>query len=169
MKCDEANPSCYQCILTGRTCDGYKSRIESPLNLSNAVSGSLSRTPPGGFLGSERERRLFFFFRQKTAPELSGFFGGDFWESTLLQAALHERSIRHAILALGSLHANFEHDRKLNMQGHANGKTYDFALKNYNQGINVLIKSFSQGQQVIDVCLMCSIIFACFEVSGSYV
>jgi hypothetical protein len=158
-------------MFTGRTCDGYEPSVEAPPNFSGVVSSSLGRSPSVGFLGSERERRLFFFFRQKTAPQLSGFFGGDFWESILLQAALHERSIRHAILALGSRHANFEHehDRELNMQGYTNGWTYDFALKNYNRAINVLVESFSQGQQVIDVCLMCSIMFACFEVSGSYI
>jgi hypothetical protein len=137
--------------IHSRTCDGYEPSIEAPTNFSGVVSGSPSRPLPVGFLGSERERRLSFFFRQKTAPQLSGFFGGDFWESILLQAALHERSIRHAILALGSLHANFEHDRELNIQGYTNGWTYDFALKNYNQAINALIESFSQGQQVIDV------------------
>jgi hypothetical protein len=120
--------------------------------------------------GTEKERRSFYFFRQKTAPQLSGFFGGDFWERLLLQAALHEPSIRHAILALGSLHAKSEQDNGLIMQSHTNGWTYDFALKNYSQAINILVKPLSRvGQQAIDVCLICSILFACLEVSPSHI
>lgn len=159
VKCDETNPSCYQCIFTGRECDGYN--MEATPYHSKTVLGALSRSPSVGFLGSEKERQLFFFFRQKTAPQLSGFFGSDFWESLLLQAALYEPSIRHAVLALGSLHAKFS-------QSSVQDKwTYDFALKNYNQAINFLVQPLSQGQQVIDVCLICSLLFACFEVSSS--
>ncbi|KAH8797619.1 hypothetical protein F5884DRAFT_687858 [Xylogone sp. PMI_703] len=150
VKCDETNPSCYQCILTGRRCDGYGPDIGAPPGLSSAVLGALSRSPSIGFLRSEKERRLFFVFQQKTASQLSGFFGGGFWESLLLQAALHEPSIRHAILAVGSLHAQIEQDSGLNKQGHTDGWIHDFALKNYNQAINFLVKSFSHGPQVID-------------------
>lgn len=168
VKCDEANPSCYQCISTGRRCDGYGPNIEAPPDLSSAVLGTPSRPPSIVFLGSEKERRSFFFFQQKTAPQLSEFFGGDFWEGLLLQAALHEPSIRHAILSLGSLHTNVERDNGLNIRGHTNGWTDDFALKNYNQAINFLVEPLSQkSQQAIDVCLICSILFACIEVSCS--
>lgn len=170
MKCNEANPFCYQCISTGRQCDGYVPATNARPDLSIEVLGTLSRSPSIEFLGSEKERRSFFFFRHKTASQLSGFFGDDFWERLLLQAALYEPSIRHAILALGSLHARFDERTGLNIQDHTIGWTDDFALRNYNQAINLLVKPLSQGgQQVLDVCLVCSILFACFEVRSFYI
>ena len=170
MKCDEAAPSCYLCISTGRKCDGYGVIMQAPPHLSTAFPGALSRSPSIGFLGTEKECQSFYFFRQKTAPQLSGFFGGDFWERLLLQAALHEPSIRHAILALGSLHAKSEQGNDLIMQSHTNEGTDYFALKNYSQAINILVEPLSrEGQQAIDVCLICSILFACLEVSPSYI
>jgi hypothetical protein len=166
VKCDEAKPSCYLCISTGRKCDGYEPNIEARQDISSVVLGALNQSPIAGFLETQNERRCFYFFRQNTAPQLSGFFGGDFWERLLLQAAFYEPSIRHAILALGSLHAQVEEDNSSNMQGHFSRWSNDFALKNYGQAINLLVKPLSQeGQQAIDLCLICSILFACFEVS----
>ncbi|TVY42072.1 hypothetical protein LSUB1_G001848 [Lachnellula subtilissima] len=117
-----------------------------------------------GFHGTGKERRSLDFFRQNTTPQLSGFLDGDFWERLLLQAALHNPSIRHAILALGSLHARFQQDNGLMMQIQTNGWTDDFASKNYSQAIKLLVEPLSQdGQQAIDVWLICSILFACLE------
>jgi hypothetical protein len=115
------------------------------------------------------ERRVFYFFRHKTAPQLFVFFGGDFWETLLLQAALHEPSIRHAILAVGSLHESFERNNGLIAPNNCKGLTDVFALKNYGQAINALVEPLSQkGRQAIDVCLICSILFACLDVSHSH-
>jgi hypothetical protein len=135
----------------------------------NAFFAALSHSPSIEFLGTEKERRSFHFFRQKTTLQLSAFFGSDFWETILLQAALHEPSIRHAIVALGSLHAKSEQDNGLLVQG-ISGWTDNFALKNYSQAINILVESLSQeGRQTIDVYLICSILFACLEVSRSHI
>ncbi|KAL3420045.1 C6 zinc finger domain-containing protein [Phlyctema vagabunda] len=134
----------------------------------NAFSGALSQTPSIGFLGTKKERRSFYFFQQKTAPQLSGLFGNDFWERILLQAALREPSIRHAILALGSLHAKSEQGNGLTVQSHTRGWTDDFALENYSHAINILVGPLSRGgQQAIDVCLICSVLFACIETMQS--
>jgi len=169
VKCDEAKPACFPCISTGRKCDGYGPIIEAPPDLSGAFLGAMCPSPSIGFQGTEKELRSFYFFQQNTASQLSGFFGGDFWERLLLQAALYESSIRHAILALGSLHAKFEQDNGLIMQNHPNGRIDDFASKNYSQAINILVKPLSQaGHQAIDVYLICSILFACLEVSHSH-
>jgi hypothetical protein len=124
------------------------------------------RSPSIAITGTEKERRSFHFFQQRTAPQLSGFFGGDFWER-LLQATHHELSIRYAIIALGSLHERFEQDNGLIVHSNIKGWTDDFALKNYNQAIKYLVKPLSHnGRQAIDVCLISSILFACFEVAS---
>jgi hypothetical protein len=135
----------------------------------DAFSAALSQSPSIGFLGTEKERRSFHFFRQKTTFQLSGFFGSDFWETILLQAALHEPSIRYAIVALGSLHAKSEQDNGLLVQS-TSGWTDNFALKNYSQAIKIVVESLSrEGRQTIDVYLICSILFACLEVSHSQI
>lgn len=167
MKCDESAPSCYLCTSTGRKCDGYAQNVETSSSSPRTFSSALSRLPSIGFNGTENESRSFFFFQQKTAPQLSGFFGGDFWEKLLLQAALHDASIRHAIIALGSLHANFEQKDGTIIQGHTSRWTDHFALRNYSQAISMLVGPLSrEGHREIDVCLICSILFACLEVGG---
>jgi hypothetical protein len=170
VKCDETNPSCSACTSTGRKCDGYEQSIDTPSDLSNVITSGLGWSPSVEFIGTEKECHSFQFFRQKTAAQLSGFFGGDFWETLLLQAALHEPSIRHAVLALGSLHRNFEQNNGLIMSSHTDGWSDDFTLKNYSQAIKTLIEPLSQtGKRAIDVYLICSILFAFLEVSRSYI
>ncbi|RDW65135.1 hypothetical protein BP6252_10786 [Coleophoma cylindrospora] len=170
VKCDEGTPSCYACVSTGRKCDGYESNTDLALGLPSASLGPRSRSPFVGLLGSEQEHRSFLFFQQKSAPQLSGFLGGEFWETLLLQVALYEPSIRYAILALGSLHETLEQHNDLTMQTHADRRIDDFSLRNYNQAIKSLVVPFSRkGQQSIDVCLISSILFACLEtMQGRY-
>jgi hypothetical protein len=144
--------------------------MEAPPEHSTAPLGALSPSFSIGFLRTEKERGSFYFFQQKTAPQLSGFFGDDFWERIVLQAALHEPSIRNAILALGSLHAKSEQDSGLIHQSYINGWTDNFSSKNYSQAINTLLGPLPhEGQQAIDVYLICSVLFACLEVSPSHV
>ncbi|PMD29888.1 hypothetical protein L207DRAFT_503376 [Hyaloscypha variabilis F] len=147
IKCDETIPSCAKCTSTGRKCDGYQIQAQqTPPEVSKAII----RSPNTGFFGNTRERRSFYFFQERTAPQLSGFFAGDFWERLLLQATHHEPCIRHAIIALGSLHERFEQDNGLVVQSDANGWTDDFALKNYNQAIKYLMEPLSRKAQTID-------------------
>jgi hypothetical protein len=168
VKCDEAYPTCHACVSTGRRCDGYALNRAAHPDLSNASLGAMNRPPSVGFLGDEKECRSFHFFRLKTAPQLTGFFGVDVWERLLIQAALHEPSIRHATLALGSLHRKLECDDGSIVLSHTNGLTDAFALRSYNQAINLLVTTFSEKRRpAIDVCLILSILFACLEVSCS--
>jgi len=161
VKCDETPPSCTKCTSTGRKCDGYQLEArQTPPEVSKAII----RAPSTGILGSTRERRSFCFFQERTAPQLSGYFAGDFWDRLLLQASHHEPCIRHATIALGSLHERFEQDNGLVVQSNATGWSDDFALKHYNQAIKYLMEPISRKTQTIDVCLIASVLFACLEV-----
>jgi hypothetical protein len=169
VKCDEAKPCCYACISTGRKCDGYGLNIEAPPHLSVAFVGALNQAPSIEFPGTEKESWSLYFFRQQTAPQLSGFFRSGFWETRLLQVAHHEPSVRHAVLALGFLHAKIQRDNNFIIENRTNGWTDDLPLKHYGQAVNILLQPLSQkGHQAIDVYLICSILFACIEVSRSY-
>ena len=95
----------------------------------------------------------------RTCPQQAGFFGSDFWERLVFQAAYHESAIRHAIVAIGSLHELLERRTVT--------KDVDktFALEQYNLAIRDLLIPLSQtGERGVDVCLIACILFTCFEV-----
>lgn len=115
--------------------------------------------------GSEEERRCFDFFLNRTVSQLSGFWHSDFWGCLVLRATHHQPAIRHAVLALGSLHERFEAGDNSVMNPIWNKGEGGFALKHYNQAIQQLTKPAGEGQRALDVCLIACMLFACFEVS----
>lgn len=153
MKCDETRPACLRCTSTRRTCDGYSYVSPSPFNIGTVTTGPFDvHSPP-------ELRRSFSFFTHRTSPQLAGFFRSDFWERLVLQAAYHESTVRHAIVAIGSLHELVERQTGIT------DATRAFALEQYNLAIRELLLPLSQGEERgIDVCLISCILFACFEV-----
>jgi len=117
-----------------------------------------------GFQGSEEECRSFEYFRSRTAHQLSGFFDSSFWDRLLLQATHCEPALRHAVLALSSLHERFELRDETIQHPLWKGSEGGFALQHYNDAIGALIKPSHESQQAVDVCLMSCMLFACFEV-----
>ena len=115
--------------------------------------------------GSDEERRCFDFFLNRTASQLSGFWDSDFWDCLILRATHHQPAIRHAVLALGSLHERFEAGDSSVLNPIWDKREGGFALKQYNHAIQHLIRPASEGQQAVDVCLIACLLFACFEVS----
>jgi hypothetical protein len=59
--------------------------------------------------GNAQERSCFEFFRLCTIPQLSAF-DTILWQQLILHASHHERAIKHAAIALGSLHQKFAFD-----------------------------------------------------------
>ena len=115
--------------------------------------------------GGGEERRCLDFFLKRTAIQLSGFWGSGFWDCLIIRATHHEPAIRHAVLALGSLHERFEAGDRSVLNPVWDKTEGGFALKQYNQAIQHLIKPTGEGQRAIDVCLIACMLFACFEVS----
>jgi hypothetical protein len=99
---------------------------------------------------------------QRTRPQLAGFFSSDFWETFVLQAAYHEPAIRHAIVAIGSIHELFENESAIIDANRT------FALEQYHLALRELLAPLSEtGQRGVDVCLISCILFTCFEVRHS--
>ena len=98
-------------------------------------------------------------------PQVSGFFGSEFWEK-LVPRTIHDCPvIWHAVLALGSLHERFEMDDRSILASNLDTAQGGFALQEYNKAINYLIKTTSEeGKQPVDICLIACVLFACFEV-----
>lgn len=167
VKCDEARPECLRCISTQRVCDGYlpldphvgsgahpgASSIGIPTSTSAAITAGPSIDIHHA---CETSRRSFSFFIRRTSSQLAGFFGSEFWERLVPQAAHHESAIRHAVVAIGSLHEQKTVGRDSGVR---------FALEQYNLAIRALLAPLSQNkEQGVDICLMTCILFACFEV-----
>lgn len=171
VKCDEKRPDCEKCTGTGRKCDGYSVVYGDP----KPTNGICAVAEPGNSAmvvlprpvfntqGSEEERRCFDFFLNRTVSQLSGFWHSDFWDCLVLRATHHQPAIRHAVLALGSLHERFEAGDNSVMNPIWNKGEGGFALKHYNQAIQQLTKPASEGQRALDVCLIACMLFACFE------
>ena len=115
--------------------------------------------------GDHKERRCFDFFLNRTASQLTGLWDSDFWSCLLLRATHHHPAIRHAILALGSLHERFEAGDSSVLNPIWDKQEGGFALKQYNYAIQQLVKPASESHQAVDVCLIACMLFACFEVS----
>ena len=169
-------------MSTGRKCDGYRS-IEpvndsgaSPTSLVLMVQAEIGSRPkrpvptlPSNLLldnaGGEQENRNFYFFRQRTVPQLSGYFGSEFWERLVPRTTHHNLAIRHAVLALGSLHERFERGDRSIFASNIDTAQGGFALRQYNKAIQSLIEVFpAKERQPMDICLIACVLFACFEV-----
>lgn len=159
VKCDEARPFCHKCTVGGRVCDSRHCTRPLCLPRFDIVSVVSGPSFDLGIHACPESRRSFVFFMQRTRHQQAGFFGSNFWERLILQAAYHEPAIRYTIIAIGSLHELLE---RPSMIQHADKI---FALEQYNLGMRHLLLPLSQnGERGIDVCLIACILFTCFEV-----
>ena len=181
VRCDEDKPECRRCVSTGRKCDGYSTLPFSRRDLQAASQSSTRQVSP--FAASEPdgllsrlvtdpafsdvlEKRYFQFFRHRTVASTNGIVDSRFWDRVVLQACHTEPAVKHAVLALSSLHqlsilpqdcdTNYQHRLYAERQHH---KALEEA--------RVLIASSSQ--QDVDRILIACIIFIIFEgVRGEY-
>ncbi|KAL4928000.1 Zn(II)2Cys6 transcription factor domain-containing protein [Aspergillus undulatus] len=170
VKCDEAKPHCMRCTSTGRKCDGYGSPPGPGARLTNR---DLIHRPILMPSGNEREKRSFQFFYERTVPSLAGYCGSNFWNRLVLQVSQHEKAVWHALIALGSLHENFENDRNIPGLWFSRRGQDCFAVQEYLYAIRALLGSSSPGgvwsaNLPVGVCLISCILFACFEVLSSH-
>ena len=84
----------------------------------------------------------FTFFLHKTAPELSGYFDFDFYKRMILQISREQPAVRHAVIALGSLHQAIK-------AGEQPGDPMrNTSLQQYNMAIGALSKGLAEGRAV---------------------
>lgn len=98
----------------------------------------------------------------------------------MLQVSQHEKSVWHALIALGSLHENFEKDQQVSGFWFSRHGDDRFALQEYISAIRALLESScsssraipsypvgdSAGRLSVDVCLITCILFVFIEVSS---
>ncbi|KAH8588198.1 hypothetical protein B0O99DRAFT_555468 [Bisporella sp. PMI_857] len=174
IKCDETKPACTRCTSTGRKCEGYPADLtphprdsrsppptQSP-NLADATLPSLSvYRLSAEFAGDDIERRSFHYLRECAAYDISGYFETEFWGRLVLQIGHTEPSVRHALLALGSLCQAHESQDLIDdhYQFHL-----QFSLQHSNKAIRLAVDYLSTLQPQLDVILTCCLVFAWLEI-----
>ncbi|KAF4446897.1 Transcriptional regulatory protein moc3 [Fusarium austroafricanum] len=149
VKCDEAKPYCLRCIKTGRQCDGYR-----PSPNSSPEPGGLSPSP--GF-ENPQEARAFDHYRVRTAKVLSGPIDASFWGGVVLKMSTTEPAVRHAILAISSLHEAVDSRGKS-----ARDIDTRFAFREYGNAITSL-RNWGQRSEPSVVPLLVCVLFICVE------
>ena len=166
-----------RCTSTGRKCDGYEFRKDTSSSSASTTLSPPQRRPsvfeylfePNSiskpFQGTTQERRIFHRFQYCTVPAFAGGSETGFWTKLVLKVGQQEVVVRKAIIALGTLHEDYQ-DRcgkyspeVIDDQSYQHAlKLYGGALRELNQRLNEPTKSNAK------LAIIASILFACFEV-----
>ena len=117
------------------------------------------------FQGTAQEKRIFHRFQVRTVPAFSGGSEAGFWHDLVLKVGQQEPVVRNAIIALGSLHEDYQirggkYEPQLIEDSSYREVTtlYGKALRQLNEQLNKPTKTNAK------IAVICSILFACFEV-----
>ncbi|OAA59755.1 c6 zinc finger domain containing protein [Niveomyces insectorum RCEF 264] len=158
VKCDEARPACVRCTSTGRVCDGYKVLLGS-----GGGGGGGASTPPASLAmirapsscADPLETRSLQFYIERTISQFQLFFPDDFWNSHVLQFALSQDCIRHALVSLSAHHERYLHpERSAGMPS--------FAFQQHNLAIRSLLAA-GDPSKALHVHIVSCLIFICIE------
>lgn len=118
--------------------------------------------PPSLFGASGPERRALQFFYQRTSSQLSGFYSCEFWNTIVLQIASWDDGIRHGLVALASLHEEYEREGAASVPSATNR----FALVQYNLAIRQHLEGVRDRglSENVEVFVAPCLIFICIEV-----
>ena len=133
-----------------------RNEITLVLRRDTCFDALLSRT---GGLDEDFERRSLDYFRYVAAPKSSRFFDSEFWSRRVLQISHSQPAVKHAVLALSSLHQRFEPNDPSRSNEH-----YTFSLRSYNKAIahtNLLLSG--SGPDTLEVGLVACALFVCYE------
>ncbi|KAL9612703.1 MAG: hypothetical protein Q9167_002739, partial [Letrouitia subvulpina] len=88
----------------------------------------------------DAERRSFQYFRTRTSTQLCGYFVSDFWERLVPLAIHHEPAIKHAVVALASLHERYENFDESILRSNQDIIEGGYALQQYIKAIQEVAK-----------------------------
>ncbi|KAB5570208.1 hypothetical protein GE09DRAFT_699389 [Coniochaeta sp. 2T2.1] len=164
VKCDEVKPFCMRCTKTGRKCDGYL----DPKSIARSRRRSSGQAPHTSLFfiyewASLDEKRSFHFFQHVTAPTLSGDFDAFFWRVLVLQICQTEPAVKHAVLAVSSLHEGMLQDTHT-VTPYADGSSrQSFALQQYNKAIACMLEQMAEAPCKPLGPLLTCVLFVCIE------
>ncbi|KAK4230908.1 transcriptional regulatory protein moc3, partial [Podospora fimiseda] len=172
VKCGEEKPFCTRCTKTGRRCDGYLDAKTMSQRRRRAGLGGHGVGEPQAPLAllyewaSADERRAFHFFQHVTAPCLSGDLDGAFWRMLVLQICQSEPAVRHAVLAVSSLHEGMVQATMMVPYQDPDHR-HSFALFQYNRAIACLLDQMRTVDARPLVPLLTCVLFVCIELMQS--
>ncbi|TDZ14098.1 Aspercryptin biosynthesis cluster-specific transcription regulator atnN [Colletotrichum orbiculare MAFF 240422] len=184
VKCDETKPACVRCTKTGRKCDGYlpPHKQGSSQGDPGSPGSDLSRlTPPvssfGDWAGGTREQRAFDFYRNFSAPAIfsDGGGGSTLWKKLVPHFCHAEPAIRHAVLAISSLHESLSQERSLDDPAASSDGDVGqhsrwggvlpntFAAEQYGKALKCLQEWKPSESATVTVPLLACLLFICIE------
>ena len=126
------------------------------------------RPPPSlslAFDGDERERRIFHRFQVLTIPAFAGGSEGTFWNSLVLRVGQQEPVIRSAIIALATLHEDYQARGGVYSKAQIAEPKHQYALRLYGKALRQLNESLNRGNRTsAKLAIIASVLFTCFEV-----
>jgi len=150
VKCGEEKPVCVRCIKFGVNCDGYDredgkawtviSARRRPLLLPKTAT-SLARNPSEPLFCAEKDHHYFEVFCTKTCFQILPFFDAGVFRQMVLQAAVADEPLRHAVVALGAMDKKMEtldELQNLSLDDHENSSHFHHlnALEEYSVAIS---------------------------------
>ncbi|KAL8356423.1 hypothetical protein RB601_001637 [Gaeumannomyces tritici] len=180
VKCDEAKPFCVRCMKSGRQCDGYLDpSVMGSRRKSNRDGRALSvgGSPYSSFStllewALPEEKRAFHFFQHVTAPHLAGDLDAVFWKVLVLQVCQAEPAVRHAVLAVSSMHESLTQGdgpaaispaSSPHLDPASPGTKASFALQQYNKAIACLLDRMKDTTSRPLAPLLTCVLFVCLE------
>jgi hypothetical protein len=115
------------------------------------------RAPTNNWQLTDRERGYLDFFRIRTSTQCGGCFHDDFWCRLVLQLSSAEPAIRHATIALGAIHRNFE-----SLAVNERLRNEAFPLQQCNKAIALLRKRLGNGSRQMETALVTCILLMSF-------
>lgn len=153
-----------RCTKTGRKCDGYLD-LKSIARSRRRTSG---QAPHTSLLltydwASQDEKRSFHFFQHVTAPTLSGDFDAFFWRTLVLQICQTEPAVKHAVLAVSSLHEGMLQETHTVTPYVGGSSRQSFALQQYNKAIACMLDQMTETDAKPLGSLLTCVLFVCIE------
>ena len=105
-----------------------------------------------------QEKRCLEFFLQRTAPEIEGCFTPILWYEFLQLATNTENPIRHAILAVASMHEHYV------TSGRTTLPQLKYSMTHYNKALREVSElDVTKQEHAIDQALAACVLFSCVE------
>ena len=172
VKCDEAKPACLQCSKTGRVCDGYEDKLPVIIHPQSRTRWNVAPYKPlpsifrlpQPFSGDDNEIRSFDFFRSGIGPVVFQAFNLRVVDQIIMQLAHSDDTVKHAVVALGSLGEQLAKYRSLSPLALDRDSRLHFARVQNAKAIHQLRKQLSDGQQQsIELALIACFLFVIFD------
>lgn len=171
VKCDEEKPSCIQCSRTGRVCDGYEDNVPTTKAMSKLPSytslckstSAIHKLAPR-FSSDINEIHSFDFFRSTIGPIVFQAFKLTVVDQIIMQLSHSDDTVKHAVVALGSLGEQLEKNRTLSPMILDHDNHLQFARLQNVKAIQQLRKNICYGEQrSVELALISCFLFAIFD------